>query len=288
MGGTGASAGNALVSGRVGDGMRLAETWCRSRRVRTSKGTEPNERTRREERPLARGGVLARRTAAGTSGATADARRSFLSLGCALKSVERVGQTRARFAFRERKTDRATGLKKSPPGCQVSNVSWRDELARSFSPGKIMQERFEKASAGPTHSRTRRRSPSSTRATLPSRLLPTARYPPQLPARSPASPRPARNAPRRLAAHEHANRRDVRRARCRLLVGDDPGRTSRGRAAARGGAMRPRFERALERRRKSGRLDPNRHAPRGRRGYASFPTDAAASSNISSDASESD
>ena len=144
MGGTGASAGNALVSGRVGDGMRLAETWCRSRRVRTSKGTEPNERTRREERPLARGGVLARRTAAGTSGATADARRSFLSLGRALKSVERVGQTRARFAFRERKTDRATGLKKSPPGCQVSNVSWRDELARSFSPGKIVQSVLKK------------------------------------------------------------------------------------------------------------------------------------------------
>ena len=291
MGGTGASAGNALVSGRVGDGMRLAETWCRSRRVRTSKGTEPNERTRREERPLARGGVLARGTAAGTSGATADARRSFLSLGRGLKSVERVGQTRARFAFRHRMKEKPIarpGSQKISAGVPgVERLMARRTRAKLFS-RQNCAERFEKASAGPTHSRTRRRSPSSTRATLPSRLLPTARYPPQFPARSPASPRPARNAPRRLAAHEHANRRDVRRARCRLLVGDDPGRTSRGRAAARGGAMRPRVERALERRRESGRLDPNRHAPRGRRGYASFPTDAAASSNISSDASESD
>ena len=168
----------------------------------------------------------------------------------------------------------------------MSNVSWRDELARSFSPGKIMQERFEKASAGPTHSRTRRRSPSSTRATLPSRLFPTARYRPQPPARSPASHRPARNAPRRLAAHENANRRDVCRARCRLLVG--LGRTSRGRAAARGRAMRPRVERASGHCRDGRRLDPNRYAPPGRRGYASLPTAAAASSNISSDASESE
>jgi hypothetical protein len=169
--------------------------------------------------------------------------------------------------------------------CRTSAGSKNSRERRAVLPAKNCAERFEKAS--PTHSRTRRRSPSSTRATLPSRLLPTARYPPQLPARSPASPRPARNAPR-LAAHEHANRRDVRRARCRLVVGDHLGRTSRGRAAARGGAMRPRVERALERRRESGGLDPNRHAPRGRRGYVSFPTDAAASSNIYSDASESD
>jgi hypothetical protein len=65
IGGTGASAGNALVSRGVGDEMRPAETSCRSRRVRTSRGTEPNERTRREERPLARGGVLARRALRG-------------------------------------------------------------------------------------------------------------------------------------------------------------------------------------------------------------------------------
>ena len=65
LGGTGASAGNALDWRGVGNVMRPAETSCRSRRVRTSRGTEPNERTRREERPLARGGVLARRALRG-------------------------------------------------------------------------------------------------------------------------------------------------------------------------------------------------------------------------------
>ena len=158
--------------------------------------------------------------------------------------------------------------------------------AKLFLPGKL-QTRDLKSIGRLTLARARR-SPSSTRATLPSRLSPTARYLPQLPARSPASPRPARNAPRRLAAHERANRRDVCRAQCRLLVGDDLGRTSRGRAAARGRAMRPRVERASGHCRDGRRLDPNRYAPPGRRGYASFPTDAAASSNISSDASESE
>lgn len=167
-------------------------------------------------------------------------------------------------------------------GAQTSRLT-PEKLARTnFS----RQNTTEFKKHRPTHKRTRRRSPSSTRATLPSRLFPTAQYRPQPPARSPASHRPARNAPRRLAAHENANRRDVCRARCRLHVG--LGRTSRGRAAARGRAMRPRVERAPEHCRDCGRLDPNRYAPRGRRGYASFPTDAAASSNISSDASESE
>ena len=82
--------------------------------------------------------------------------------------------------------------------------SWRQKNSRErISPGKTQRTVLKKHR--PTHKRTRRRSPSSTRATLPSRLLPTARYPPQLPARSPASPRPARNAPR-LAAHERCSR----------------------------------------------------------------------------------
>jgi len=219
------------------------------------------------------------------------------------KLVERFGQSARDSPFAPVKKNRsrpgsqkigAPELKKNLPEvctCRTSagSKNSRERRARElFSRQKIVQSVLKKhRRGGPTHSRTRRRSPSSTRATLPSRLLPTARYLPQLTARSPASPRPARNAPR-LAAHEHANRRDVRRARCRLLVGDHLGRTSRGRAAARGGAMRPRVERALERRRESGGLDPNRHAPRGRRGYVSFPTDAAASSNIYSHASESD
>ena len=142
--------------------------------------------------------------------------------------------------------------------------------AKLFLPGKL-QTRDLKSIGRRTLARARR-SPSSTRATLPSRLSPTARYLPQLPARSPASPRPARNAPRRLAAHENANRRDVCRAQCRLHVGVSFGRTSRGRAAACSRAMRHRVERALQRRRDRGRLNPNRYAPRGRRRYASFPT----------------
>jgi len=78
IGGTGASAGNALVSRGVGDEMRPAETSCRSRRVRTSRGTEPNERTRREERPLARGGVLAAVAPCADGGGTSRRRPTFV------------------------------------------------------------------------------------------------------------------------------------------------------------------------------------------------------------------
>jgi hypothetical protein len=272
-----------------------ARDVCAPRRV-------PNRTNEREERnALSRAVVCSLASPYGGGHLRSDGRRrSFLGSDMQhmlSKLVERFGQSARDSPFapvkKNRSSDRALKKlelerKKNLPEvctCRTSAGSKNSRERRAVLPAKNCAERFEKAS--PTHSRTRRRSPSSTRATLPSRLLPTARYPPQLPARSPASPRPARNAPR-LAAHEHANRRDVRRARCRLVVGDHLGRTSRGRAAARGGAMRPRVERALERRRESGGLDPNRHAPRGRRGYVSFPTDAAASSNIFSHASESD